>query len=413
MVRSAGVLVPVLVLGVTLIPFRVAAQSGSFASITIQVQTFGKPNVDSPATIQIHSPVLDSDLSTTVDKPSNAVFPNLPPGPYHVFVSSAALSPAQLDLTLSAGQSVELSLILDHLFPLTLEPRGGVATVADPEVEFPVADSNAARLDSLLTLDLRKPSASPAPEFGACSLDNVLPRVTANVREFVDNVNRITATEILKLERRRRNGKLEETAHIKVNYVANIELIEEMDSRYLSVDEYRDGHETPLGFMKAVGSPALVLVFHPIHVDQFEIICKGVSNWQGTPAYLLNFQQRPDRPNNMSDFRTPKGSYAISLKGTAWVDATTFQVVHLETDLVNPIPDVFLEFEHQSLDYGPVVFAQRNVSLWLPQSVEITVYLGNKQFNARHSYSNYQLFVIDTGQKIGKPKEVSNQTSEN
>jgi hypothetical protein len=37
---------------------------------------------------------------------------------------------------------------------------------------------------------------------------------------------------------------------------------------------------------------------------------------------------------------------------------------------------------------------------------EITVHLGSKQFNARHSYSNYQLFVIDTGQKIGKPKDV-------
>jgi hypothetical protein len=110
----------------------------------------------------------------------------------------------------------------------------------------------------------------------------------------------------------------------------------------------------------------------------------------------------------MSEFRTSKGSYAIGLKGTAWVDATTFQVVHLETDLLNPIPDLFLDFEHQSLDYGPVVFAERNVNLWLPQSVEITVHLGNKHFNARHSYSNYQLFVIDTGQKIAKPKDVSN-----
>jgi hypothetical protein len=37
------------------------------------------------------------------------------------------------------------------------------------------------------------------------------------------------------------------------------------------------------------------------------------------------------------------------------------------------------------------VFAARHVSLWLPQSVDITVHLSGKQFNARHSYSNYQL----------------------
>ena len=49
----------------------------------------------------------------------------------------------------------------------------------------------------------------------------------------------------------------------------------------------------------------------------------------------------------------------------------------------------------------------RKVTLWLPQPDHYRRAHGGKQFNARHSYSNYQLFVIDTGQKIGKPKDVS------
>ncbi len=401
---SARVLVLVLALGAALTPIRVAAQSGSLASITVLVQTFGKPYADSPAKIQIHSAVLDADLSTVVDKPSNTVFPNLPPGRYYVLVSSEALSPAQLELNLSPGQSVELSLILDHLFPLILELRLSANSIAAPVGEFPVPDFNAATLDSFLTLYLLKPSTPPPSQFSSCSLDDVLPHVSANASVFVDNVNRITATEILKLERRRGNGQLEDTVHIKANYVANIQL---QDSG-LSVDEYRSRYPDQSGFIAAVGSTTLVLVFHPIHVDQFDITCKGLGIWQGVPAYLLNFQQRPDRPNSMSGFSTPRGSSLISLKGTAWVDATTFQVVHLETDLLNPIPELLLDLEHQSLDYGPVVFAARNVSLWLPQSVDITVHLSGKQFNARHSYSNYQLFVVDTGQKISKPKDVSN-----
>jgi hypothetical protein len=405
MVRSARALILVLVLGAALTPIHVAGQSGSPASITVLVQTFGKLQADFPATIQIHSPLLDSEVSSIVDKPSSAVFPNLPPGSYHVLVSSPALSPAHLDLTLSPGQSVELSLILDHVFPLILEPRHSVTSPAAPIGEFPVPDFNAATLDSFLTLYLRELSIPPPSQFSSCSIAEVLPHVTANAHEFVDNVNRITATEIVKLERRRGNGNLEDTVHIKANYVANIQL---RDSRYFSVDEYRDGYASRRGFVQAIGSTTLVLLFHPIHLDQFDIACKGLGIWHGTPAYLLNFQQRPDRPNTMSSFSTRRGSYAISLKGTAWVDATTFQVVHLETDLLKPIPELFLDFEHQSLDYGPVVFAARHVSLWLPQSVDITVHVSGKQFNARHSYSNYQLFVIDTGQKIAKPKEVSN-----
>jgi hypothetical protein len=403
MVRAARILVFVLVLG-AVTPLRVPAQPGALASITVLVQTFGKPHADSPAKIQIHSAVLDSDLSTIVDKPSNAVFPNLPPGPYHVLVSSAGLSPAQLDLALSPGQSAELSLILDHLFPLILEPRHGEASLAAAVVEFPIPDFNAATLDSFLALDLLQPRTPPPSQFGGCSLDDVLLHVSANAREFVDNVNRITATEILQLERRRGNGKLEDTIHIKANYVANIQL---QDSRHFSVDEYRDDHPNQRGFIEAIGSTTLVLVFHPIHLDEFEITCRGLGIWQGTPAYLLNFKQRPDRPNTMSEFSTQTGTYPVNLKGTAWVDATTFQVVHLETDLLNPIPELLLDFEHQSLDYGPVAFAARHVRLWLPQSVDINVHLSGKQFNARHSYSNYQLFVIDTGQKIAKPKDVS------
>lgn len=404
MFRSVCALLLALVLAVAFLPICVDAQSSSLASITVRVQTFGKPSADFSANIQIHSPALDSDLTTLIDKPSNAVFPNLPPGAYHVAVSSAALSPAQLDLMLSPGQAVELSLILDRLFPLILEPRNTGASVGDPMGELPMPTLNGT-LDSLLMPEPSKPSIVPPSDLGACSLDEVLPRVTAHAREFVDNVNRITATELLALERQHKNGKLEESTQKKAHYVANIAF---QESRHLTVDEYRDGHPDFNGFMRAVGSTSLILIFHPVHLDEFEITCKGFGTWRGSPVYLLNFQQRRDRPNNMSEFSTPKRSYNVNLKGTAWVDATTYQVVHLETDLLEPIPEVSLDVEHQALDYGPVIFAERNVTLWLPQSVDINVYLGSKQFNAHHRYSGYQLFVVETGQKISKPKEISN-----
>jgi hypothetical protein len=401
--RSAIALVLVLLIGAALFATRASAQANlPLASITVQVQTFGKPRADVPATIVVHSESLDSDLSTVVEGPTNTVFPNLPPGPYNVRVSSAQLSPAQLDLTLSPGQSIELSLILDHVFPLMLEPRHGDASAAVLTGELPVP-SFVTTLDSFMP-DLRKPLVTPS-SLSPCSLDQVLPHVSVHAREFVDNVNRITATEMLELERWRSNGKLEGSSHHKVVYVANIELL---DARYLSVDEYREGAGVPSGFIKAVGSPSLVLIFHPLHVNEFAISCKGLGSWSGTPAYLLEFQQRADRPNTMSAFATSKGDYNVNLKGIAWVDATTFQVIHLETDLVNPIPDLLLDSEHQSLNYGPVAFSKRNISLWLPQSVDISVHLGNKQFSARHYYSDYQLFTVDTGQKISKPKEGSN-----
>jgi hypothetical protein len=403
MTRRLCLLILALIVGVWVTATRAPAQSGLPGSISVQVQTFGKAHADFPATIKIHSPALDSDLSATVDKPETPVFPNLPSGPYQVQVSSGERSPAQLDLTLSAGQTIELSLVLDRLFPLVLEPLPSAAVATAPPAEIPVPGMDTHKLDSLLSLDSTRANSSALSDFNGCSVGEVLPHVSVHATEFVENVNRITATEVLDLQRRHRNGKVEETLHDKVRYVANIQVV---DSRYLTVDEYRDGGGTA-GFIKAVGSPALVLVFHPLNRDQFEIRCKGLSTWQGAPVYLLSFQQRPDRPNVMSEFKTKSGRYVVSLKGIAWVDASTFQVVHLETDLLRPVPDLLLDVEHQSLDYAPVAFGTRKISLWLPQSVDISVYVGSKEFSARHFYSNYQLFVVDTGEKIGRPKETS------
>jgi hypothetical protein len=61
MTRAVRALVPALVFGAALTAIHVSAQSSSISSIVVQVQTFGKPRADFPVTIQIHSPVLDSE----------------------------------------------------------------------------------------------------------------------------------------------------------------------------------------------------------------------------------------------------------------------------------------------------------------------------------------------------------------
>jgi len=146
-----------------------------------------------------------------------------------------------------------------------------------------------------------------------------------------------------------------------------------------------------------------VLIFHPIHVDEFAMNCQGLLTWHGISVYIITFQQRLDRPNTMSEFCAGNVSFNIYLKGTAFVDPDTFQILHLETDLLKPIPELTLDAEHQSIDYGPVVFAAHNDNLWLPQLADITVHYHNKEFNERHAYSDYRLFLVETGQKISKP----------
>ena len=418
--------------------FSLPAQSdtppaNALASITVDLQTFGRPQADFPATIQVRSPALESELSSTSDKPSKVDFPNLPPGRYRISVSAPSRDPAQVELTLSPGQQAKLSLIIDRVFPLTLNLDTSTAplAVSSPSsnsalATFPAAapaaatsssspsaassdeDSDAGPTDAtpasssdIPTSSVAEPS-TPQPFVASCSADEVIPHIAAHVQQFVESINRIAATELLQFERRNRKGKFEQDAKAKVSYVA---VIQPTDNGFLSVEEYRNGGSGMTGFpghISTTGSVALVLIFHPVHVHEFRMTCKGVTYWHNLAVYEIAFEQRSDVPNTMSEFRIGQVSYDILLKGTAFVDRDSYQILHLDTDLARPIPDI-LDLEHQSIDYGSVSFTAHNDQLWLPQFTTINVRFRNKEFFEQHTYNDYRLFSVDTGQKISKP----------
>jgi hypothetical protein len=95
--------------------------------------------------------------------------------------------------------------------------------------------------------------------------------------------------------------------------------------------------------------------------------------------------------------------YPIALKGRAWIDPNTFQVLRLETDLREPRPDLRLNTEHLVMEYGPVHFKSRREVLWLPSSADYYAIFRGHRFHRRHSFTNYVLFSIDDKQKIEEP----------
>jgi hypothetical protein len=126
--------------------------------------------------------------------------------------------------------------------------------------------------------------------------------------------------------------------------------------------------------------------------------CEGTENWQGRAAWKVRFEQRMDQPARMSALRVGDAIYSNSLKGTAWIDQQSYQIVHLETVILKPVPAVRLMTEHQVLDYGSVQFEQKKLKLWLPLDVNA------KRFHHRHTYSDYRVSSVDWGLKPGDPK---------
>ena len=154
------------------------------------------------------------------------------------------------------------------------------------------------------------------------------------------------------------------------------------------------------------GLPALVLIFHPYYAGSFSMKCEGLANWNGQRVWQIYFRQRADKPNKIRSYKMGLNgpSHPVALKGRAWFLADTFQIVGMQTDLIDTLPDIRLTVDHAIVEYGPVHFASRGVDMWLPRTAELYSDSRGKRIHRRSSFTNYLLFAVDDKEKISAPK---------
>jgi hypothetical protein len=223
------------------------------------------------------------------------------------------------------------------------------------------------------------------------------------VSEFVDAVNRIAATESLENEVIDRGGLPVRREARHYSYVASVQQVR---PGMYTMEEYRNGLMDLDLFPERIatlGLTALVMIFHPIYQDDFDITCEGLSRWHGDLAWQLHFRQKPGKPARVRSYRVNTTSYPIALRGRAWVSADNFQVVTLETDLLRPVPQIQLRAEHISVEYAPVQFVSHKQQLWLPDTAEIYFDYGNRRMHRIHHFRDYMLFAVDEKQQISTP----------
>lgn len=255
-------------------------------------------------------------------------------------------------------------------------------------------------------VDDRVPAVEPE---AVCSLDEVLPKVADQLVTLIRNVDHFTATETVADEAINKWGVVSSSEKRKFDYLVSIEQI---PSGSLIVDEYRSSGgkaaEFPDGFITN-GLPALVMVFHPSYVGNYDMRCEGLARRSVGLAWQVYFRQRTDKAAAIRGFQVGMrgSSHPAALKGRAWISAETYQLVRLETDLVRPMPEIRLRAEHAAIEYGSVNFREGNAKLWLPLSAEVHFEWMGQRIHRRHSFDNYMLFSIEEKERIGSPKNVA------
>ena len=246
----------------------------------------------------------------------------------------------------------------------------------------------------------------PAVRAGAsCTIDKVTSAAGARVEELVKNVDRFTATEEMEHESLSPLGVQISREKRTFNYLV---AIRQIGAGQLDVQEYRNGSVSMQQFPAHLGTsglPVLALVFHPYYRPEYEFDCEGQGAWRGRPSWIVHFRQRPDQANEMRVYHVSGMSFPVRLKGRAWIDVESSQILAMEADMVRPVPEIRLLRDHQLIEYGPVEFRKAKTPLWLPKSADWYCNLGGQRYHRRHSFSHFLLFSVDDSQKIGDPKE--------
>ena len=246
-------------------------------------------------------------------------------------------------------------------------------------------------------VDALKPSVAAGVE---CPAD-ILEATVNSSKDLVDTIARFSAVEHVVHVDLSPEGTPKTHETREFDYVADIT----QNAQSLKIEEYREPIALDnLGGIKTKGLAALAIAFHPFFHDDFEMHCEGLGNWNGQAAWLVYFRQLENKPGRLRSYVVRGHYYPVLLKGRAWIGADNLQIVHLQTDLLHPIPEIQLMGEHTEVSYGPVEFKTRGADLWLPKSAELYVSFCKHNFHRSESFDNFKLFATNSAYDVKLPK---------
>ncbi len=310
--------------------------------------------------------------------------------------------PAQIEIANGMVRKLKSgTLPLEHSTTEDSAPSAQAATLADLPLLKP---------DLPTWLPANVDDSVPSVEEGvSCPTQEILDSTAKRVQEFMSSVDRITATELLDHQVVNEWGLPTREEKRSFEYVVSISKIRE---GYLSVQEYRNGTQDLGVFPDGIattGLPAAVLVFHPYYREDYQMNCEGLGRWKGGHAWQIHFAQKQDKSSRIRGYRAGLNapSTPVALKGRAWIDRDSFQVVRVETDLQAPMPEIKYLAEHMDIEYGPVKFHKQNETIWLPMTADIYFSLRGRRIRRRNVFQKYLLFSVEEKQSISAPKEAN------
>lgn len=239
----------------------------------------------------------------------------------------------------------------------------------------------------------------------SCDLDDVLSRGMRRMKTQLVNLEKFTALEHIEHQEIDRHGLAGPIKTRQFSYIVFVHPFQK-DSVYLEEDR-GGGGAAIVNFptsLATVGLNSLGLsVLQPAYRPGFVYKCEGVATVRGQAAWQVRFEEKKDSQLGVRRWQREGTIYNIPVRGRIWLSTTTFDIVRVETELLEPVMNLELTRDHLEVEYGPVNF-NAGMQLWLPWSAEMYLELHGKRYHHKHYLTDYLLFGVDTSTKIALPK---------
>jgi hypothetical protein len=293
------------------------------------------------------------------------------------------------------------------------KPAPGSST----ETAVPMATVNTALLPTVASASVT-PWAPPSVDTSVpgvaadvtCSADDIVEHTSTTTNRQLENLEKFLATEHIQHEEVNARGEVSQIRDKNFSYMV---FIEHAKDGLVFLDEKRDGGTGTDSFPTSLATVGLVSlgvdVFHPGFAKALDFKCEGLGQWRGKAAWVLHFEQKSNMKSFLRLWETKTKTVEIPLKGRVWVAASSYNVLHVESDLREPMKELELMRDHLAIDYGPVNFQNGKTELWLPWYADMYLELHGKRYHHNHTLSNFSLFAVDTSDKISLPKDAPPQ----
>jgi hypothetical protein len=217
------------------------------------------------------------------------------------------------------------------------------------------------------------------------------------VASYLAKLADLHCTETVTQEKLTGNGHVEASEHAKYDYLIMID----GNGDGLQLNESRieasASHRKQLPMLVTNGFSTVLLIFHPYYRDSFIFDTGANDVIDGRVVVPIHFTHIAGR-RSPAALALRGREYPLDLKGTAWLDRQSGDVVRMEASLLNDMSDIGLQSLVIHVDYKRAALGGTAANLTLPSVAVVEVSTPRQRWRNTHVFDAYKTFSTDAEQ---------------